>query len=62
MIYGSIVRILRRFELGVRFDWLKYNIRKFSIEKRNKEHNKIKELKYVDEKICEGVACPVELN
>ena len=57
-------------DLGVRFDWLKYNIRKFSIEyckqraknKRNKEHNVIKQLEHLDEKICEGVACPGELN
>ena len=49
---------------------MKYNIIKFSIEyckqraknKRNKEHNVIKELEHLDEKICEGVACPGELN
>ena len=44
-------------DLGVRFDWLKYNIRKFSMEyckqraktKRHKEQYEIKELEHLDD-------------
>ena len=57
-------------DLGVRFDWLKYNKQTFSIEyckqraktKRNKEHNVIRELEHLDDKICKWVTCPGELK
>ena len=57
-------------DLGLRFDWLKYKIRQFSIKyskqrtkmRRERESILLKRLEHLEEKICEQVACEGEIK